>query len=107
MNYNLVVSIDESTTICSLNPLRLLMDFLYSSIKVHMFLFNVIVVCAISCLLEMIYPKNVLPALCRVMFTILQGTWFYQIGFILYPPIGDKWSEDDHMQVRILKAKIN
>lgn len=64
-----------------------------------MFLFYAICACAISTILEMIYPSNVLPALCRTFFTFLQGTWFYQVGFILYPPIGEKWDQGDHTQV--------
>lgn len=67
--------------------------------QVHMYLFYLTVACVVSILAEMFQPKNVMPALCRIFFTFLQGTWFYQIGFILYPPSGDKWDEEDHTQV--------
>jgi len=66
-----------------------------------MFLFYVIVACLISTLAEMYQPNNVMPALCRVFFTLLQGTWFFQVGFILYPPVGEKWDVEDHTQVSV------
>lgn len=69
------------------------------SFQVHMFLVYAIAACMISTLAEMVQPTNVLPALCRTFFTFLQGTWFYQVGFILYPPFGEKWDQDDHTQV--------
>uniref|UniRef100_A0A0P4WI36 Transmembrane protein 45B n=1 Tax=Scylla olivacea TaxID=85551 RepID=A0A0P4WI36_SCYOL len=31
-----------------------------------------------------------------------QGTWFYQIGFILYPPVGRMWSQEDHRQMMLV-----
>ena len=41
------------------------------------------------------------------MFIILrlypfQGTWFYQIGFVLYPPVGEEWSQEDHRQMMLV-----
>ncbi|XP_076059222.1 transmembrane protein 45B-like [Oratosquilla oratoria] len=70
-------------------------------VQVHMFLFYVVVACALSTTLEMLYRKNVLPALCRSYFTLLQGTWFFQVGFILYPPVGEEWDQKDHKQLMI------
>lgn len=67
--------------------------------QVHMFLFYVTMACVVSTLMEMFQPTNVMPALCRIYFTLLQGTWFFQVGYILYPPSGLKWDEDDHTQV--------
>ncbi len=61
--------------------------------------------CVVSTLAEMFQPTNVMPALCRVYFTLLQGTWFYQIAFILYAPSHNKWDEDDHTQVRAKKTR--
>ncbi|CAL8071710.1 unnamed protein product [Orchesella dallaii] len=74
----------------------------HMDIMVHMFLVYTIGACMISTLAEMMQPTNVLPALCRTFFTFLQGTWFYQVGFILYPPIGEKWDQDDHTQMMIV-----
>jgi len=65
-----------------------------------MFLFYLIVACVVSTLAEMFQNKTVMPALCRVFFTLLQGTWFIQVGLILYPLPGmEKWDQDDHMQM--------
>ncbi|XP_077861517.1 transmembrane protein 45B-like [Saccoglossus kowalevskii] len=32
-------------------------------------------------------------------FTMVQGTWFWQAAFMLYPPAGATWDEDDHANV--------
>jgi hypothetical protein len=34
----------------------------------------------------------------------LKGTWFWQVGFILYPPSGGEraWDEDNHHQIMLL-----
>ncbi|KTF73391.1 hypothetical protein cypCar_00028323 [Cyprinus carpio] len=34
--------------------------------------------------------------LLRATLTILQGSWFWQIGFVLYPPSQVKWDQIDH-----------
>lgn len=70
-----------------------------------MFLFYTITCCIIFSIIEMAYPRQVLGALCRTVFSLLQGSWFYQIGFILYPPawlnsVG--WNEEDHGQMMIV-----
>lgn len=42
-------------------------------------------------------------ALGRTYFTFLQGTWFCQVGFILYPPRWMfHWDKDDHEQMMIV-----
>jgi hypothetical protein len=74
----------------------------HMDVQVHMFLFYTVVGCVLSTLLEMVHPHNVILALCRTFFTLLQGTWFFQIGFILYPPIGDQWDEEDHEQMMVI-----
>ncbi|CAF0895839.1 unnamed protein product [Didymodactylos carnosus] len=38
------------------------------------------------CELAQPQPKQVYPTLMRAYFTVLQGSWFYQIAFILYSP---------------------
>lgn len=55
---------------------------------------------------ETIWPKIVIAALMRPMFTIAMGTWFIQIGFILYNPLpfGKVWSEHDHRDMMIITA---
>ncbi|XP_053641771.1 transmembrane protein 45B [Cherax quadricarinatus] len=71
-------------------------------VQVHMLLFYVVVGCAVASTLEMCYKNNVLPALCRSYFTLLQGTWFYQVGFVLYPPWTRQWDQHDHSQMMMV-----
>ena len=52
------------------------MNFLF---KVHTYLFYTIVACMFTSVFEMIYINDVRPALARAAFTLLQGTWFYQV----------------------------
>ncbi|KAG6930435.1 transmembrane protein 45B, partial [Chelydra serpentina] len=52
---------------------------------------------AFSILLEVFLRDNIVLELFRASLTILQGTWFWQIGFVLFPPWGGPaWKEDDH-----------
>ncbi|CAM5171697.1 unnamed protein product [Eretmochelys imbricata] len=52
---------------------------------------------AFSILLEVFLRDNIVLELFRASLTILQGTWFWQIGFVLFPPWGGPaWNEDDH-----------
>uniref|UniRef100_A0A3Q3H3A0 Transmembrane protein 45B n=1 Tax=Kryptolebias marmoratus TaxID=37003 RepID=A0A3Q3H3A0_KRYMA len=44
-----------------------------------------------SAMLEVFVRNNIILELIRAGLFILQGTWFYQIGFVLYPLNGDKW----------------
>ncbi|KAI9552099.1 hypothetical protein GHT06_022436 [Daphnia sinensis] len=75
----------------------------HMDVMVHMYLFYVIIACVICVALEARYRENVTVALARTYFTFLQGTWFYQIGFILYPP-GKMahWDQEDHDQMMII-----
>ncbi|XP_077222796.1 plant viral-response family protein (DUF716) [Tasmannia lanceolata] len=43
-----------------------------------------ILICVLSTLLEINYPKSNFPSLCRGIGLILQGTWFIQMGFSFY-----------------------
>ena len=71
-------------------------------LQIHTYLFYVIIGGAICAGLEGIYRTSVIPALGRAYLVLLQGTWFNQIGFILYPPPGiGKWEEDSHMEMMI------
>ena len=51
---------------------------------VHTLLVYSIYGCIIMTLGETILSNHVLPSLGRSFFTILQGTWFWQVGYILY-----------------------
>ena len=64
----------------------------------HTLLVHTIHGCVVMSLAEMLFRNQVLVALGRAFFTTLQGTWFIQIGFILYSPFEDHvpWDPEDH-----------
>jgi len=62
---------------------------------VHNYLSYSIGGCILALALEMKYRRNLLICLTRCFFTMLQGTWFIQVGQILYPVLGGEWSADD------------
>ncbi|XP_074833046.1 transmembrane protein 45B-like [Carettochelys insculpta] len=58
---------------------------------------------AFSILLEVFLRDNIVLELFRTSLTILQGTWFWQIGFVLFPPWGGPdWVEDDHDNIMFI-----
>nr|XP_020647436.1 transmembrane protein 45B-like [Pogona vitticeps] len=64
---------------------------------IHSLLLTAIFAVAISIFLEVFLRDNVILELFRASLTILQGTWFWQIGFVLFPPFGGpEWDENDH-----------
>nr|XP_053630223.1 transmembrane protein 45B-like isoform X1 [Cherax quadricarinatus]XP_053630224.1 transmembrane protein 45B-like isoform X1 [Cherax quadricarinatus] len=71
-------------------------------VQVHMFLVYVVGGCILAIALEMYHKRSVLPALARTYLTLLQGTWFVQMGFILYHPIGEAWNQEDDKQMMIV-----
>jgi hypothetical protein len=71
-------------------------------IHLHVLLVYAILGCVISCCLEFYKPEQILFTYARILFTMLQGTWFWQAGFILYPPTDDelfRWDRCSHEQV--------
>jgi len=75
-------------------------------VRVHVLLVLVIAGCVLSSCAEMKYKRSVLPALARSYFTLIQGTWFCHVGFILYPPVPwiFHWEQDDHRQIMLVTA---
>lgn len=69
-------------------------------VQIHTLLIYAVVFNCISLILEMKYRNNILTALSRTYFFLVQGTWFWQIGFILYNPnpLAEKWKPDDHAE---------
>ena len=53
----------------------------------HTVLLYVIAACVIITLLENYKRESVVIATCRIYCVFLQGTWFVQVGFILYNPV--------------------
>ncbi len=56
--------------------------------QVHTFLLYAIALCIVSGVFEMCRPNDHRPALARATFIMLQGTWFWEIAFVLYPVLG-------------------
>lgn len=62
-------------------------------VLIHTLLIYTIFATAGTVLLEMVYPQSILLSLVRAGLTILQGTWFFQVAFTLYPLRGSAWSD--------------
>ncbi|XP_005941448.1 transmembrane protein 45B [Haplochromis burtoni] len=52
-----------------------------------------------SIMLEMFIRDNIILELFGSCMFILQGSWFYQIGFVLYSPSGVEWNLTEHANV--------
>ena len=72
-------------------------------VLLHTLLLYAIAGSILSVILEMRYRNNILCSLARPYFILLQGTWFWQVGWILYPPFQSSfhWNEEDHEQMMI------
>lgn len=93
----------------------------------HTYLVYAIYGCVVTSTLEAIYPRQIIFTYGRILFVILQGnhsfvsylsclliinfiifsigTWFWEIGFILYPPFDSpkfKWEHGNHDQIMIV-----
>lgn len=67
-------------------------------VQIHTLLIYVIFSCAVVVLLELYWQDSFLAGFSRAFLVMLQGTWFIQLGFILYNPIpgGSPWTSDHH-----------
>ncbi|KAM9438949.1 transmembrane protein 45B-like [Salvelinus alpinus] len=63
---------------------------------IHSLLFVAVFGVAASTLLEVFMRDNIILELLRTSMTILQGSWFFQIGFVLYPLNGVQWDLKAH-----------
>ncbi|XP_073335761.1 transmembrane protein 45B [Pagrus major] len=52
-----------------------------------------------STMLEVFIRDNIILELLRGCLFILQGSWFFQIGFVLYPLSGPQWDLEQHGNV--------
>ena len=70
---------------------------------IHTLLLYSVYGCIIMTLAELTFRKQVLTSLGRAYFTILQGTWFWQVAFILYNPFTDhkEWNHGDHHEIML------
>ncbi|XP_066495711.1 transmembrane protein 45B-like [Tiliqua scincoides] len=54
-------------------------------------------------LLEVFQRENVVLEIFSSSLALLQGTWFWQIGFVLFPPWGGPvWDQEDHDNIMFL-----
>ncbi|XP_068449153.1 transmembrane protein 45A [Clinocottus analis] len=65
-------------------------------VHVHHLLLFAVFGAALVAFLEVFHRGNAVLELLRCTLTVLQGSWFWQIGFVLYPPRGPGWDLDDH-----------
>ncbi|XP_004675306.1 PREDICTED: transmembrane protein 45A [Condylura cristata] len=72
-------------------------------IFVHQLLVLVIFLTGIVAFMEFLIRNNVILELLRSTLILLQGNWFWQIGFVLYPPSGGPaWDPTDHDNIMFL-----
>ncbi|XP_069470251.1 transmembrane protein 45B [Ambystoma mexicanum] len=58
---------------------------------------------AVTIFMEIFLRDNIVLELFRASLAILQGTWFYQIGFVLFPPWGGpEWDQMDHLNLMFI-----
>ncbi|XP_076004737.1 transmembrane protein 45A [Genypterus blacodes] len=65
-------------------------------VHVHQLLLFAIFGEALVAFLEVFHRGNITLELLRCALTFVQGSWFWQIGFVLYPPSGPEWDMKDH-----------
>ncbi|XP_067086032.1 transmembrane protein 45A [Osmerus mordax] len=71
-------------------------------VHVHQLLLYAIFGSALTAFLEVFHRGNILLELLRCSLTLLQGSWFWQIGFVLYPPNGPEWDLKDHSNMMFI-----
>ncbi|NWZ66428.1 TM45B protein, partial [Acrocephalus arundinaceus] len=70
---------------------------------IHSLLLITIFAGAGSILLEVFLRGNIVLEMFRASITIVQGTWFWQIGVVLFQPWGGPvWDENDHNNIMFL-----
>lgn len=74
-------------------------------IHVHTLLVYAIYGCVFFSFLETVKPDQIIFTYGRTAFTIFQGTWFWEVGFVLYPPFDDPWfiwEKDNHSHIMLI-----
>ncbi|XP_021572139.1 transmembrane protein 45B isoform X2 [Carlito syrichta] len=70
---------------------------------IHSFLLFALFGGCVSIFLEVIFRDNIVLELFRTSLVILQGTWFWQIGFVLFPPFGTpEWDQNDEANLMFI-----
>ncbi|CAL8255422.1 unnamed protein product [Merluccius merluccius] len=65
-------------------------------VHVHYMLLYAVFSQALVVFLEVFHRGNITLELLRSALCLLQGSWFWQIGYVLYPPSGAEWDLADH-----------
>ncbi|CAL1543055.1 unnamed protein product [Lymnaea stagnalis] len=70
-------------------------------VNIHLLLVYVIFLTVLVIMVEAKYQRSALLSLCRSFLVMLQGSWFWAVGIILYGHPDDKtaWDLEDHMGV--------
>ena len=76
------------------------------NVHVHTMLIVTCAMCIVGVCLEAGWPHSASAALVRPIFTLVMGTWFVHIGFILYNPLpgATPWPDHDHRAMMIITA---
>ncbi|XP_020819484.1 transmembrane protein 45B [Phascolarctos cinereus] len=70
---------------------------------IHLLLLYTLGAGAISTFIEVFIRDNIVLELFRVSVIIAHGTWFWQIGFVLYPPSGGPvWDQTSHDNIMFI-----
>ena len=68
----------------------------------HTLLVYAIFLGVVATLVELQLPHSLLAGLARSYFYLLQGTWFWQVGYILYTS-SESWVQDNHDHIMLAK----
>ncbi|NXU76866.1 TM45B protein, partial [Oreotrochilus melanogaster] len=69
---------------------------------IHTLLLIAIFSGACSIMLEVFLRDNIILEMFRAGITIVQGTWFWQIGIVLFQPWGGRTWDEDHSNIMFL-----
>ena len=70
-------------------------------VTIHTLLVYTIHACVIVSALEMRYRNSLILTLARCFVVLLQGTWFWQAGIILYKPLSP-WDAENHHEIMLV-----
>ncbi|RWS04431.1 transmembrane protein 45B-like protein [Dinothrombium tinctorium] len=75
-------------------------------VHVHTLLIVATAFCTLACCYEWKYKDSLLASIGRPFGCLIQGTWFWQVGFILYNPLpgADMWKSHDHEQIMVITS---
>ena len=69
---------------------------------IHTLIVYAIFLGMLATLVELQLPHSLLAGLARSYFVLLQGTWFWQVGYILYAS-PEPWIQDNHSHIMLAK----